>query len=1055
MTSIAKEKKKFRFSRADFGPLELLPLHYDLIFDMDKERVRCIATQTYLSNVSTNELKLNQHDLTVESVEMFEKHSLLGPPPVGLDAKIPNFLVHIKSLSNVKALDYEVQAEERFLIVKLPFLLKKGEEIVIRTVSTCKPTANILEGIYYDYTPDGAPQTMITQCQQYGFQRIVPCVDRMASKTFYTTTVISDERYTNVVTNGDLAPGFFDDKMNAKFQSIEAAMPNFKSPDYDGPPRHVIKYYNHKVNMAPYLFFLGCGTYDVYTKEVEYPDGDTFRLEILCLPGIVRPEDAETSLVALRDSIIWLLVSTGPEATEHVEARKKVYELIEKRDRLKENGDASTADELAKIRSDLKALMSQWGNTGYKYTGSVYREIAMENSNYGGMENVGNTTIISSRLTPSKWLVDGGYVYMEGVKIHEFYHNINGSQVTGQSPFEIWLNEAVTVHIQREREVELFGAAFMRLSHVMYAFRPGSGPLASDRSPRSMAVEPAGFNTTHELISAMTYSKAPEFVRMCQLILGKKKFDHALHNYHTKYAFSNATSNQWIAAMAEFAPENVDIFKMANGWLKRTGKSANIYIVIYIYFTNFSFFFFLSNIYTHQYNILHTGYPTVTVESMETSDEGLIVSLKQSGFKEHVEDERYPWIIPLDYAIVVNGKNIVTGLHILQTEEENLNIPIEGLEEGKFIFSIGRDWSFFGSVDMKCSTSEMKIQQALNDTDPVNRYLAFRSIVDEVKGTIISNLVDNTGDGADLYSNPSSDLQFKDYLNLVATILNDEKLTPSTKAKLLVLEESCPSRPDLQHYYQEIADCTTILSAAIYRAHGPLLIKLFDQLTLLSVPNRPQKEGLVLRSLKNLILKFLCKSSSSKNGHDVNDCVQRALNQLNTSTYMSEKSSAFVRLLELASIDDSVAENLQGTFNDVKNEWTAHPIGCEAYISAVCQADCKASPSYIKQLTEERFFQWQLAGHARTVARGWSGNRKRSLLTEDGLELTIELFFAVGKVNQMSAYSFLSAFGDVQKFNTEIQGTLVTALKKMQDGIDEKKQESLYKQLNMILSKLV
>ena len=92
---------------------------------------------------------------------------------------------------------------------------------------------------------------------------------------------------------------------------------------------------------------------------------------------------------------------------------------------------------------------------------------------------------------------------------------------------------------------------------------------------------------------------------------------------------------------------------------------------------------------------------------------------------------------------------------------------------------------------------------------------------------------------------------------------------------------------------------------------------------------------------------------------------------------MSEKSSAFVRLLELASIDDSVAENLQGTFNDVKNEWTAHPIGCEAYISAVCQADCKASPSYIKQLTEESFFQWQLAGHARTVARGWSGNRKR------------------------------------------------------------------------------
>jgi aminopeptidase N len=55
---------------------------------------------------------------------------------------------------------------------------------------------------------------------------------------------------------------------------------------------------------------------------------------------------------------------------------------------------------------------------------------------------------------------------MEGVKIHEFYHNINGSQVTGQSPFQIWLNEAVTVHVQRKREDELFGGDFMRLRQV-------------------------------------------------------------------------------------------------------------------------------------------------------------------------------------------------------------------------------------------------------------------------------------------------------------------------------------------------------------------------------------------------------------------------------------------------------------------------------------------------------------------------------------------------------------------------------------------------------------
>ena len=83
------------------------------------------------------------------------------------------------------------------------------------------------------------------------------------------------------------------------------------------------------------------------------------------------------------------------------------------------------ASRLEQIRSQLRTLMAAWGETGYTYTGSVYREIAMENSNYGGMENVGNTTILSSRLTPSRWLVDGGFVYLEGVKVHEFYHNVS------------------------------------------------------------------------------------------------------------------------------------------------------------------------------------------------------------------------------------------------------------------------------------------------------------------------------------------------------------------------------------------------------------------------------------------------------------------------------------------------------------------------------------------------------------------------------------------------------------------------------------------------------
>ncbi len=159
--------------------------------------------------------------------------------------------------------------------------------------------------------------------------------------------------------------------------------------------------------------------------------------------------------------------------------------------------------------------------------------------------------------------------------MHEYYHNINGSQVTGQSPFEIWLNEAVTVHIQRERERDIFGHGYMRVKEIIYASLPSVGPLAADRSPVSMAVEPEGFNTTHELISAMTYSKAPEFVRMVELILGKRAFVRGLADYYQKYAYSNATTAQWIDEMAKqmetSSRERVDLHRFGCLWLKRTG----------------------------------------------------------------------------------------------------------------------------------------------------------------------------------------------------------------------------------------------------------------------------------------------------------------------------------------------------------------------------------------------------------------------------------------------------------------------------------------------------
>jgi hypothetical protein len=77
-----------------------------------------------------------------------------------------------------------------------------------------------------------------SQCQQYGFQRIVPSLDFMTAKAYYTTRLVADARYSHLISNGDLAPGYFDP---------QSGKPTPKALQQG---RVEVMYYNHKVKFA-------------------------------------------------------------------------------------------------------------------------------------------------------------------------------------------------------------------------------------------------------------------------------------------------------------------------------------------------------------------------------------------------------------------------------------------------------------------------------------------------------------------------------------------------------------------------------------------------------------------------------------------------------------------------------------------------------------------------------------------------------------------------------------------------------------------------------------
>ncbi|KAF4144513.1 hypothetical protein GN958_ATG06292 [Phytophthora infestans] len=1005
---LVEAKKRYRFTRHDFQPLQTKPLHFDMTFDMTEEKIK-VTLQTTLKHLGgqpLSELKLNSKGLEILSVEQFDTFTPLGGKK--------DFVGHVQSFAEPRALQFEVDKDDHFLIIKLVKPVQSGEEFVIRTVSVATPTENILEGLYFDYTPAGAPKTIITQCQQHGFQRIVPCIDTMDAKAYYTTTIVADKRYTNIITNGDLAPGYHTET------GVPVFHPTSNVLGVDDSSRHVLKYYNHKVNMAPYLFFLGVGTYETFRRTLEFPDGDTTLLEILAFPGYFEPADAKAAVKMLHDSVLWVMVSLGPEACEHHDERKRIYELLDEREALKAKEgplclgpneehtktplNASDAARLVAVRAELKDLLKVWKKTGYKYTGAVYREIAMENSYYGGMENVGNTTIVSSCLCPSCRMDDKSYEYMEHVKVHEYYHNINGSQVTGQSPFEIWLNEAVTVHMERKRAAAIFGEDYSRLSEVLYMFTPAIGPLAQDKSATSLSVEPQGFNQTQELVSVVTYSKAPEFVRMVQLLLGDATFHKALDMYHTKYAFGNATSMEWIKCMEECSGLNLQ--NLAKTWLNRP------------------------------------GHPEVTYSTeFNAASNEYIVEISQTGFEDKPVENNGPWEIPIDWSLVKDGKSLKSGVFLMKSKDAKLVIP-DVVEEPDFL-SFARGWSFFGKSKQTNPSVARLTKQALSDPDAVNKSQAYRSVADFEKAKVIEGLL--KGDKNVEISS--------EFVELHGSILFSNELAPSARALTLGEAKTIPNHDELSHHYCDIKNATTALLQAVWAKYSKQIEAAYSKLCQ-EARSGPHPEQFQQRALKRHLLQLIEVGarprvlSTTQSIAPTTAPSTLALDLLRNSTFASEKATGFRMVLE----DEAFADraNVQ---KEIFKEWSKTPDMLTKYIGIVSSLDSRDVGKQIRILLDDPSFNPAQSGHGRAVTRSLSQIRDFSLATDEGLDVMAQAFVKIGKVNQMSAYPLLQCFDHLDRVDDATKTKMFATLQRMQDSIDKKEEESLYNQLSLILEK--
>ncbi len=699
----------YRFRRETFSPLPVKPEHMDLFLDFRDGRVAVTATLRVTARRTLDTLTLDARDLEVRAVARVDAHGAEHPLP------------------------FILRPESRKLEIALGETLAAHAAITIRTRTVCTPSDRILEGIYLDSTPPGCPPQYMSQCQQWGFQRIAPVLDDCTAKCTFSTTIEADARYTHLISNG-----------NVDRVQNPSGKPEPKPGD---PARQVIRYEN-RIPMAPYLFICCVGTWAALEDEAVYPDGRRVKLEYLVPPG--RLAGAAGPMAILKDSVLW-----------------------------------------------------QGRTQDYLYPREVYRTITMEKSNFGGMENVGNTTIVTDAALIDDVTSDRRLLYAHAVIVHEFEHNQCGSDVTMESPFDMWLNEAFTVDVERQYMSDRFDPDGMRLDEVDSMRDPVHGPLAIEQGGHLGRIVREGFNDPDELVDGVTYVKAAEVIRMLKLLLGRDTFRQAKSLYFARHDGGNANTDQFFACFEEASGRSLGPFRRE--WL-------------------------------------HTiGYPVVAAESAyDPTARRLTLRLTQtrtgSGGLFHV---------PFRMAAVDEAGRDIPGTDRLLELTGPLHEEIFENVPAPAFLSLNRDCSFYGVFEDRSATPATLKKQLRLDPNRFNRVEAMRRLTERERVRLL----------ADPAGEPSPD-----WIETYVALVKDESLPAGFKAALLRIDET-PLDRTLLPRVRELVAVRLKLLGAVARAHFEPVAAAFRGVDTYKPESKPGA-GLEARRLKATLLRVLAEARS-------------------------------------------------------------------------------------------------------------------------------------------------------------------------------------------------
>ncbi|OGP12436.1 MAG: peptidase M1 [Deltaproteobacteria bacterium GWA2_54_12] len=816
-TENSPASRQFKYQREDFGALPVKLEHLTICINFAGEKVETSGLLQMSALTALDELILDARDLEITSVEWLTS----------------------QEDEQGSQLAFEYRREKDKLAVKLPRRVEAGERFFVRTQSRCTPTEHILEGIYKDTTPPGAPQQFISQCQQWGFQRIMPIFDDCRAKCTMTTTIEADAAYTHLISNGNVC---------------KSANPGGVPVQKPGDPSRQRITYENPVPMAPYLFFVAAGTWDMLVDEVSYPSVRKVRLEYLVPPG--STEEARVPMAILKDSVLWV---------------------------------GKTQD--------------------YEYEFDTYRTICMTKSNFGGMENLGNTTIVTDAALITEHTLDHLLLYAHAVIVHEFEHNQCGSETTMETPFDVWLNEAYTVDVERQFMADLFDPAFVRLNQVDSIRAPLLGPLTIEDAGHFGRIVREGFNDPEELIDGVTYVKAAEVIRMLRLIIGPEAFVAGKRLYFSRYRAGNANTDQFFECFEEVSGVSLTQFK--SEWLYRI------------------------------------GYPKVSAVTEYDKGAGRF----HIRIKQEKQEGLRPFFLPIALSLVdEKGLDIEGTERVIMLNEFETEVVFENLNEPPAFASMNRDSSFYGTFRHENADEKTLSAQARLDPNAYNRVDAMRKLTDRQRVKLLND--------------PAASIS-SEWLDLYGVFLSDKSLPASLKANFIRIDEQPVDRSYATWYLELVAARDKLMSAVNARFRDELVAE-FRSLG--TAEGKTMRQGIEERMLKGVLLELIAVDDT-KDSHRI---ILSSLEEAKTATERVSALTALNRSAEPSrkAVLEKYYENWHGHLSGYANYLRVVSSGTGADVFDEIEAEKSRKSFDINQPTWCRALFLTMAGNNRMV---WTG----------------------------------------------------------------------------------